>query len=164
MSSDFLVACFTEPTDHEFKPDWNKGRAMIKNIVKEARQGTVNDEIYANFGDEPDYDYVEKTLLEHLDTVKGIYEHPDRGDITYLEFPGIRVFLTGGECYGNDPTEAFRPINILSAMAVLDEVGFDEYIDYGKMIRKIIKVKKLQPLLLGLDPDLDELLEHELKG
>jgi hypothetical protein len=53
---------------------------------------------------------------------------------------------------------------MMNRLSVLDAVGFNPVLsDYKKMIHMIIKRKDLQPLLIGIDKELDALLEKELK-
>lgn len=161
MGADMLVSCFSEPMDNEFKPDWDAARKWIEDqSAVWIKTDTLPREIDW-MGDPED---AGKQLLGYLETVQQAYEAGSR-ELTSLEFPPYRIHLTGGMSWGDDPSELFQPINILNELNLLDMCGFNTTLNYKKIVEKMLPiVEDHHPLLIGLDPDLDALLEKEFKN
>ena len=64
--------------------------------------------------------------------------------------------------WGDSPTELFNDINDLEAIGALDEVGFNNVIDYKAIVKKILKQKTILPMLMSLDKDFDSLISRAL--
>jgi hypothetical protein len=157
MGADLLIACFSEPMDKNFKPDWDKARTWIEEQSKVwIKTDTLPNEI--DWMGEPED--AGKQLLGYLQQVEEAYD-AGRRDLCSLEFPPVRVHLTGGMSWGDDPSDIYQPINILNELGLLDMVGFNNIPNYKTMIEKILSVKEMHPLLIGLDNDLDAMLEKE---
>lgn len=153
MGADMLVACFYEPMDDIFIADWNKGHAFIDKLTDKQ---LLNVE---HLGE--DSDTIKKALHDNLNSVKNAYKGNDR-ELTILEFPPYKVYLTGGMSWGDSPTELFNDINDLEAIGALDEVGFNNVIDYKAIVKKILKQKTILPMLMSLDKDFDSLISRAL--
>jgi hypothetical protein len=173
MSGDFLIACFWEEMDEQHrpvkKPDWKKGHDSIDILCDDMeKKGVVDPDIEHlgedGCGDPEDIPEIRKTLHRYLKEVEHGY-NSSTDDLAYLEFPPYRVWITGGTAYGNNPTEIYPAIENLNQLTVLEEVGLNPpLLDYKNIINKIVKVKPLQPLLIGIDNELDSLLEKELRN
>jgi len=150
MGADMLVACFSELIDENI--DFKAGHAYID---KEDWVGRLGKDIV----DEGFVSNLHGQLKNIEDACMG-----KRRDCTYLEFAPYRIYLTGGESWGDSPTSLFNDINDLEELGVLDACGFNQVIDYQRILKKILKQKKVLPGLLGLDDDLDEMISDKLKG
>ena len=146
MGADMLIACFSE------RIDFKAGHAYID---KEDWVGRLDEDIV-------DEDFV-SDLHGKLKKIEDAYADKRR-DCTFIEFAPYRIYLTGGESWGDSPTELFNDITDLENLGVLDECGFNQVIDYRRILNKILNLKKVLPGLLGLDEDLDEMISDKLKG
>ena len=108
---------------------------------------------------------VSKDSLESsINSIKEAVEGKRRDD-TIIRVCHLNILLTGGMSWGDDPTDLMGEINLLTDIdcgSILNAIGFDQdLIDYKALLEKILKVKALQPLLLGLDKTLNGMLEKE---
>ena len=151
-----VIACFYEPMDNTFKPNWNKGHSYIDNLTDKQ----LTDVEY--LGEDPDdlSNTIKKALHDKLNSVKDTYK--GSRELTTLEFPPYKVFLTGGVSWGDSPSDIFNDISDLDLVGVLEEVGFNNVIDYKKIVDKILKQKVVLPMIMSLDKDLDALISKTL--
>jgi len=70
--------------------------------------------------DEYDYDEALAKAIECLKEVYGYYEHGSR-DTAVLTLDGKRWLITGGMSWGDDPTDAFRPIALMEDLGVTSD-------------------------------------------
>jgi hypothetical protein len=121
----------------------------------------LGDEGIGNIKDLPK---IRETLHKYLTQIELCYVGPC-GSLVSLEFFPYRVWITGGESWGDAPTDLYSPVEIMNKLLVLDAVGFNPVVpDYRKMLHTIIKDKDIQPLLLHTDTELDKLLEKEFRN
>jgi hypothetical protein len=80
----------------------------------------------------------------------------------------LNVLYSGGMSFGDSPAETFDAINVLGEFSsVSAAVGFDlleDAINYKKVVGQLMKDRATLPLLLGMDKELDKILELKLKG
>ena len=150
------------------KPYWTKGHAKINDLCDQMERDKKIDPDVMHLGDEglgeiKDLPQVREKLHQFLTDIELAYT-THRGSLVALEFFPYRVWVTGGQSWGDAPTDLYYPVETMNRLSVLDAVGFNPVIpNYRKMIHTIIKNKELQPLLLHTDPVLDKLLEKEFK-
>jgi hypothetical protein len=159
MGADMLVACFFEPFDKDFKPDW--GRAS-KYLEEQIAMWIKKDKVPSGIDYLGEPEEAADAIRSHLKEVKDAYEGGHR-ELTTLEFPPYRVYLTGGMSYGDSPSEIFNSINNLNELNLLDKAGFNEVPNYQGMVTSMLAVKSTLPLFMGLSTDLDELISKRLK-
>jgi hypothetical protein len=88
-------------------------------------------------------------------------QHRESGFMTICH---LEVLVSGGMSWGDTPTDLGNDINDLSDSGVLEACGFDlDDIDYKAILLKILNVKGIAPLLVGIDDTLDELVEKKLR-
>jgi hypothetical protein len=182
MSGDMLVESFYEELDEKhctvffagqpcerLKPDWPRGHQKINDLCNDMILNQKIDPDVMHLGDEglgeiKDLPKVRKILHVYLEQIEQSYTS-QRGCLVCIEFFPYRVWITGGQSWGDAPTDLYYPVEAMNRLSVLDAVGFNPVLpNYRKMIHTIIKNKELQPLLLHTDPDLDKLLEKEFKN
>ena len=181
MSGDMLIESFYEELDDKhnttffsgqpnerMSPGWADGHCKINDLCDQMKRDKKIDPDVMHLGDEglgdiKDLPQVRAKLHQFLLDIQQAYTS-QRGSLVALEFFPYRVWITGGQSYGDAPTDLYYPVEALNQLGVLDAVGFNPVLpNYRKMIHTIIKNKELQPLLLHTDPDLDKLLEKEFK-
>jgi len=147
------------------RPDWARGHQRINDLCDEMKAtGKIVIYLAARGDMEKDLPNIRETLHKYLQQIELCY-NSRRGSLVCLEFFPYRVWVTGGESYGDAPTDLYTTVMVMNQLSVLDAVGFNPVLpNYRKMIHTIIKNKELQPLLLHTDPDLDKLLEKEFKN
>jgi hypothetical protein len=89
-------------------------------------------------------------------------------DATVLNFGSINLCITGGVSWGDSPGETYDSINMFNSdfRDVLDAVGLDlgeDLLDYRGILEKILRNKAVLPLLIGIDKNLDGMLEKKLR-
>lgn len=116
---------------------------------------------------------MEETVRDHLHAclrqIEGLFGPSDHDlDYTEYEFPPYNIYVTGGDSWGNDPTELFTYISELvtadfNGKNVLEVCGLNpETLDYREILMKILSTKALIPLLIGIDKNLDLIIEKEI--
>lgn len=86
-------------------------------------------------------------------------------EYTEYEFLPYTIYITGGDSWGNDPTEFFTCIRNLNTADenILKACGLNkDIIDYREILMKILSTKEIIPLLIGIDKNLDTLIETEI--
>jgi hypothetical protein len=173
MGADMLVECFWEEIDEKRnpvrKPDWEKGRAKIKEFCDEwLADGKIPTEVdfLCAFNDpiEKQIEVVQKELEKHLHHIETAYMGGDYNrELASLEFPPYRIFITGG--FGDSPSDLYNSLQVFSELyGVLEATGLNPDLPDGmKILRKLAKNKGLQPLLIGKDKDLDAMLDLEIR-
>lgn len=154
MGADMLVSLFYEPMDESFKPDWKKGHSHINKLTK---KDLKNCEHLGDTAKE-----IKDILHEKLNNIKENYENDSR-ELTTLEFPPYKVYLTGGMSWGDDPSDIYGDISTLNDFMILEKVGFNEVPDYKSIVDIILKQTTVLPMLMSLHPDLDKLIAENLK-
>jgi hypothetical protein len=106
---------------------------------------------------------ISEALHRYLDEVETAYRTYSK-ELTYLEFMPYRVWITGGMNYGDSPTELYNTLMLLNSISVLEATGLNPTLpNHGKIVRKLVKRKDLQPLLIGVDSELDAILDKEMR-
>jgi len=146
------------------KPNWAAGERFIKNNLKYDEE---NEEGALTVTAASELEFTQTQLRGFLNDVRDAYMGRRR-DADHIEIGGCEVLLTGGMSWGDDPSDLYRSICNLDDTdgGILEAVGFhrvEDKKDWGSVIRKILKDRKLIPLLLGLDKDLDDLIAKEAK-
>jgi len=85
-----------------------------------------------------------------------------------IEIQHLYVLIAGGMSYGESPSNLFEDINNIFYISsnIFTKIGFnlpEDILNYKNLVDKIIKIKQLHPLLIGIDKNLDKLLEQEWK-
>jgi len=159
MGADMLVSCFFEPIDKDFKPDWEgTSKYLEEQIKKWIKKDTVPACI--DYMGEPEE--AASTVRSALEEVKNAYEQGDHRELTSLEFPPYRVYLTGGMSWGDSPSEIFNSINTLNELNLLDKAGFNQVPNYKEIVDEMLKVKDILPLFMGLSQELDKEVSKRL--
>jgi hypothetical protein len=182
MSGDMMIESFYEvindnhdpiffagQPEERMRPDWARGHREINNLCDEMMLNNKIDPNVMHLGDEglgeiKDLPQVREKLHKYLTNIELAYTS-QRGSLVALEFFPYRVWITGGQSWGDTPTDLYYPVEVMNQLSVLDAVGFNPVLpDYRKMFNAIVKDKNMQPLLIGLDPYLDRILEKEFKN
>lgn len=173
MSSDFLLTWISW-LDAD-KLDWDAGLAKLKEFAEEIRDENPDefdslDEVTMT---ECDYTYEElRSAYEELRTA--INEATKYGYVpastAYVVIGGLHMFITGGESWGDSPTEFFDVLDKVSRPVEPEEVneviGLDPDVVAmpSDLMRCLVKDHpKEQPLLIGVNKKLDEMITKELK-
>jgi hypothetical protein len=110
---------------------------------------------------------IKERLHDCLKQVETIFS-PGDNDLEYVEyeFPPYNIYVAGGE--EERPPELLNEISDLNnaeikGRNILEACGLNpETIDYREILMKILRTKELIPLLLGIDKNLDTLIEKEI--
>jgi hypothetical protein len=71
-------------------------------------------------------------------------------EITSLEFPPFRIFITGGISYGDSPSGLFNDLGMLTQLEVLEATGLNPSLpDTMAIVKKLSRSEELQPLLVN---------------
>jgi GTPase SAR1 family protein len=144
-------------------PDWAKGHQKINDLCNDINK-IDPDVMHLGKKGLGDLLKIRETLHKYLEQIELCYRN-HCGSLVCLEFFPYRIWVTGGQSWGDAPSDLYYPIEMMNRLSVLDAVGFNPVLpNYRKMIRTIIKNKDIQPLLLHMDPDLDKLLEKEFRN
>lgn len=103
---------------------------------------------------------MDKHISEHLDTFRRAIEDGHK-EITLLHAAHVNVLLTAGDATWGS-RGMFHVVSVLQEAGVLKPVGFGKVVDWKKVVIKILEHDSLAPLLMGIDPALDDLLEEGL--
>lgn len=154
MGADLLIISVPYPSDKDWKPDFERGRAFIKELREEWEKGGQSDA-----------EEEAESLESYLDEFEEIWEG-GRRDTTTHTFGAQDAIITGGMSWGDNPTESYSVISYLDEYNVLEACGFyPPVIDWKKLFELALDKggSKLLPLLMGLDPDLDAIIKEKLK-
>lgn len=145
--------------EEELKPNWKNGEDKITQLLKKwKKQGLPTDMSYWG---EPQT--AANSLREQLKEIRAVFTNPgDYQELSVFYLGPYKIFLTGGMSWGDDPSNLFSTINDLSQSGILAACGFDQPIpDAVNILRKILAVDQIRPLLIGLDEELDEMLDQK---
>jgi hypothetical protein len=165
MGADLIVECFWEEIDDHGKalviPDWEKGRKKIQNYCDSMRKsGNIDDEVQ-HLGN--DVDSIQQILEDYLSNAEEAWNQTRR-DVACLEFRPYRIYITAGMSWGDAPSDLYYPLEMMNRLSILEEVGLNpELPNTRRIVNTLVKSKDLQPLLIGKDPDLDKLLDKEIR-
>lgn len=156
MGADLLMATLTWDADR--KLDWKAGHEAIDEL-KPDEDGHLECDTSLELTKEQFHDV--------LDNVKQAVAGDFR-DADVMCIGHLNVLYSGGMSFGDSPAETFDAINVLGEFSSVSEaVGFDlleDAINYKKVVGQLMKNRTTWPLLLGLDKELDKILEQKLKG
>lgn len=161
MGSDLLLEFVW--MEHGQKPNWKAGRARIKAIVDKIKE---TGEFPTDLDHFDSVEKVKECLTSDFKLLFDTWTEPDNyRDVVRLEFPPWDIIITGGESFGDSPTELFNAINDLSNSMVLDACGFNpDTPNYKKLLETTLdSVPKVLPALIGIDKVLDEMVEKRIK-
>lgn len=151
MGADLLLSWLA--CDKDRKLNWKAGHAVIDALE--------DDDLNTEGGD-----YSKESLHEDLKSLEEAAAGKYR-DASVIPIGRLNVLMTGGMSYGDSPGDTFEVIGHLAEFGdILEAVGFDskeDLFDYRGLLGKILKNKALVPLLMGVDPFLDKLLEKKLR-
>lgn len=138
--------------------NWEAGYKCIDELIEGEYESP-----YGHCSVEEDQD----SLKTDLDDFKALFDSNNFPNVAILTICHLQVLITGGETWGDDPSETFGLISRLSnEVEVLQAIGFweDVEVNYKSILTKIIKARKDDlPTLLGLDDHLDKLIEQEMR-
>ena len=163
MGADFISSTLT--WDKNRKLDWDAGFELIKKIAKES----FDPEFHEDIGEVPVdsnglYTYAE--IKEFLAEIRNIVEGKQYNrEATIFNVGHLNILITGGMSWGDSPSELY---NTLCGFYDVDEldvtIGFNlDDIDYKALLLKILEHQEILPLIIGLDEDLDKMVEVYLK-
>lgn len=152
MSSELILR--TLCWDKDSKLDWGAGFRFIEALDYE--DGVLEGE---------DGEYTLTELCAYLRALMGATSGNINNTQTYLWGIGhLKMLVTGGDSWGDSPSEFFQEWHILGELGVLPVVGFlDTIVDWKGIMCKILESTNLIPALLHIDPALDKLIESHLK-
>lgn len=139
--------------------DWGAGDAFLlakakENFDPENHEATVEE---TPVDDGEMYSYLE--MKADLDSLKSILKNGSR-DCYYLEIKHLCMMCTGGMSWGDSPTDSYDLISRISEVVGLQEaIGFFQYKDYKSILGKVLDVPAVRPMIMGLDDDLDKMIE-----
>lgn len=155
MGSDLILSWLS--CDKDRKLNWKAGHAAIDALEADNEDGTLSTE---------GGDYSKECLHSDLKSLEEAAAGKYR-DASVLSIGRLNVLMTGGMSWGDSPSETYETISHLAEFSgILEAVGFDheeDLYDYRELLKKILKNKALVPLLMGVDPFLDKLLEKKLR-
>lgn len=173
MGADMLIGCFWEEIGDNGlplkKPNWKKGFQRIETYCKEMLDsGVVPDDI-CHLGDhntvasKKNVNAIQECLKKYLKEVQVAYAGNHR-EVTRLEFKPYRIFISGGMSWGDSPSELMNVLNDLTCTDILEVTGLNPDLPNGVgILRKLVKKPDLQPLLIGIDNDVDKMLDIEMR-
>jgi len=141
--------------DRNRKLDWKAGKKCIDSL-----EADETGEVKGTEGNT----YTKKQL--HI-MLSNVYQASKDGrrDTTVIHLLHLNILVTGGMSWGDDPTDTFTSICSLNEFEILNVVGFNmDEINYKEILLKVLKCQPLQPLLIGIDDELDKMIEKKLKG
>jgi hypothetical protein len=163
MGADLLLT--TLVWDKDRKLNWKAGHTAIDALQTyddENHEPSENGHLEC---DTPEL--TKEELHDLLDNVKQATEDNFR-DASIMFIGHLNILYSGGMSWGDSPSEIYDAINTVSEFSsVTEAVGLDtpeDLINYKGVVDKLMKNKATLPLLLGLDKDLDKILEQKLKG
>ena len=151
MGADLIIDSIPYPREG-FEPNWDAGYALIKEL----------DEKDMLDGEELE------SMESYLDEFKEAFIGHNRRDVCVHTIGSYDVFLTGGMSWGDQPTDMCSTISPLDEHGILEACGFWD--GTGTNWKKLFELvwdkvtDETLPLLLGLDKQLDELVNKKLKG
>ncbi len=103
-------------------------------------------------------------IIRYLDTLEEAYAGGAR-DSMFITIGHLRVFITGGMSWGDSPSDTFEAISSLQQIPeIWNKLGFDnDNINYKEILEKVVSTPSTVPILTGIDPTLDKMLESRLK-
>jgi len=155
MGADLILSWLA--CDEDRKLNWKAGHAAIDVLKADNEDGTLSTE-----GGDVSKESLHSDLKSLEEAAAGTYR-----DASVISIGRLNVLITGGMSWGDSPGETYETIGHLAEFSdILDAVGFDQQedlYDYRELLGKILKNKALVPLLMGIDPFLDTLLEKKLR-
>ena len=121
MGNDLLLNFVWVDKDRE--PDWDGAKKYIESLTEEeandAYVGTGQIDLY------DDFENYRKYLLECHDFIKGVWIKKDWDRHTFfLNIGKYKVLVTGGDSWGDSPTELFDMIQDWGNIPNLPKFGF----------------------------------------
>ena len=154
MGADLLLNWVT--WDKSRKLNWASGHKAI-----DALETNENGEISTEAGD-----ISLKSLHEDLKSLEEACANMYR-DASIIQIGRLNVMMTGGMSWGESPGKTYETLNHLYEVdTVLDAVGFnheEDLLDYREIMEKILRNESLLPLLVGVDENLDKIVEKKLR-
>jgi hypothetical protein len=159
MGADFTLLSLS--WDKNRKLNWSAGFKALKKYCKDPKNLDEDGNLHTSSDMIVDEDSLEGCIKSIKSAVEGTCR-----EATCLEYGHLKILVTGGMSWGDDPSDLMGDIYLLMDTnhgEILNAIGFDQDLqDYKGILQKVLKVKALQPLLMGLDKELDTMLEKEL--
>lgn len=145
---------------------WDEGLAALKKETERIRE-----EDLGMSADEMDLEDVEVndvyTYSQAVDAYKDlrviIEGKSNLADYAHFKVAGIHFIVTGGTSWGDDPTESFSCLDIVNMDDINDVIGLCPDLPSVGLLDKITDLKAAQPMLLGMDEQLDEMIKRKAK-
>lgn len=170
MGEDFCYCALTSLPGQ--KLNWNAGFKKLKELAYREYKGAWASGAVEEIEDECDYPIVcesgiDRKLCEMEAALEDVKEAVagNRRDCGSESIGGVDILVSGGMTWGDDPTDTYTSISKLEDCGgILEAVGFYPNIpDYRTMLERILTVKNALPELMGLDEELDKMIEPVLK-
>lgn len=161
MGADFLM--FRLVWDKDTKINFKKGYKFIDSLeIKDLAQSVL--EIGCGETDKENLKQAKDYLADNLRELEVAFTK-GRRDADSFEEGNLRFFVTGGMSWGDSPTDLYNNLcNISEQDGLLDSMGFIGCPpDYKALLKKCVKLDGIAPLLLGIDPVIDGMIEKVLK-
>ena len=143
------------------KPNWQAGHKLIDKLADE---WVEKDQLPDDLDWMDDVKQARGELHGSLNTVKEGCNRKRR-DVTSIYFGKYDIYVTGGMSWGDSPTSAYNDVMMLNQLGILEACGFNpRLISHEKILNKILKNQEILPLLIGIDKDLDAMVEKKMKG
>ena len=121
MGRELLLTSLAIPKGKE--PDWNKAQESIEELIKS--KGCITAYFDVN-GEEPqDEDTLRTWLTDLITHAKDIWKDGWRDSyVTENIVPGWKVWVAGGDSWGDSPCDEFDLINNLLDTGLAEKAGF----------------------------------------
>jgi hypothetical protein len=146
------------------KPNWDAGKKKLQEITSNYKKTGKLPSAMSHLKGRS-HKELETYLTHDLDVVKaGVEGH--RSDVSHLSFPPWKVYLSGGESYGDDPTVFYSSVCNLNDAGAIEPLGFcGEMPNYKTILEKVLSTNpNILPCLIGLDKHLDNMVEERMKA
>jgi len=154
MGADLLLNWVT--WDKSRKLNWAAGHKAV-----DALETDENGEITTEGGD-----ITKESLHEDLKSLEEACAGKYR-DASGITVGRLNVLMTGGMSWGDSPGDTYETLSHLFEIdTVLEAVGFNlevDTLDYRAILEKILRNKAVLPLLIGVDENLDKMVEKKLR-
>lgn len=148
--------------------DWDAGREKLKemalSLLDEDQRDDEETLDATILGESSCYNYAE--LEQALEEAHVIVEGSPRRDTSHITFAHLDIWETGGMSWGDDPTDTYSIFQrVCDVPEVLEVIGLNQDdINYKDILMKVLKLNPdILPTLVGVDPNLDKIIEKDFK-
>lgn len=158
--------------DEDKTLDWDAGRKTLEEYARTVwkeenpdREPTEEELDTTILDDGMAYSMIKSALTELELCFKSGFI---RRDVNVIQFPPYYILIAGGESWGESPSEMYDILQDIFATntepSLCEVIGFEiSPVNYKAIVEKILQAKNVCPLLLGIDPVLDEMIAGRLK-